>query len=136
MNKFGLLEGYDVSINVNGVTYELDSVRTVDVETFQNLHRISITDSLIDIDLVRAIYSGAFFFDNKVIIEAKGVMRGLDGHDYDSTMRIRNARLVAFNMPNTDDVLSKPTLEFEVDIINELGGSNVILSVKDEAREE
>lgn len=135
MNKFGCLEGYDVSITVGGNTYELDSVRTVDVETFQNLHRISITDSLIDIDLVSAIYSGVFF-DKKVDIEAKGVMRGVDGRDYDSTMRIRNARLVVFSVPNTDNVLSKPTLEFEVGIINEYGGSNVILSVKDEAREE
>ncbi|UUV46392.1 hypothetical protein [Bacillus phage vB_BanS-Thrax3] len=134
MNKFGCLEGYDVTITVGGITYELDSVQTVDVKTFQNLHRISIADSLIDINLVNAIYSGKFF-DKEIDIEAKGVMRGVDGRDYDSNLRVRNARLVVFNLPNTDDAISNPTLEFEVGIINEYGGSNIILSVKDKARE-
>ena len=134
MNKFGCLEGYDVSITVSGITYELDSVQTVDVETFQNLHRISIQDSLIDIDLVNVIYSGKFF-DKEVGIEARGVMRGVDGLDYDSTLRVRNAKLIVFNLPNTDDAISNPMLEFEVGIINEYGGSNVTLSVEDEARE-
>ncbi|UUV45890.1 hypothetical protein [Bacillus phage vB_BanS-Thrax1] len=134
MNKFGCLEGYDVAITVGGVTYESDSVQTVDVETFQILHRISIQDSLIDVDLVNAIYSGEFV-DKEVDIEAKGVMRGVDGRDYDSNLCVRNARLVVFNLPNTDDAISNPTLEFEVGIIDEYGSSNITLSVNDEVRE-